>query len=122
MPRRFVCALVVVALVASPLGAAEPVAPLVADPDRYLALAWEPGVRAGQPIVHGSLSNLWAASLWRVQLLVESLDAAGTVTGQRIERLTGTLTPGARMYFEAAVPAPAPRYRVRVFAFDRLRF
>jgi hypothetical protein len=53
-----------------------------------------------------------------VRLRVEALDAASNVAASSIGYVNGYVTPGARVYFEAPVPAKAPTYRVTVLSFD----
>jgi hypothetical protein len=54
----------------------------------------------------------------RVQILVDTLDAAGQVTAQRLAFVPGDLAGGGRLFFQVPA-APAPAYRVRVFSYDR---
>jgi hypothetical protein len=98
--------------------AAEPLEPLIVGSERFFTLEWAGGERRGRPVVYGSITNEWGFAARRVQLLVESLDGAGRVVGQRVAWLGGELTPGTRASFEVPVAAPAAAYRVRVFAWD----
>ena len=72
------------------------------------------------PVVSGYIYNSHGHTADHVRLVVESLDGAGQVTGTTLVEVPGTIGPGDRLYFEAAVPrAPAAAtYRVRVASFD----
>jgi len=112
----------VVALVAAgaggPVMAAEGLQPLVLGGEQFFTVQWEAGERRGRPTVHGTIGNEWGFPARRVQILVESLDASGRVLAQRVAWLGADLMPGTSAWFEERVPAPAPAYRVRVFAWD----
>jgi len=109
------------ALGATGAPAAERLAPLVQGWERYFTVEWRVGEARGRPVVWGYVQNAWGLPAIRVQLLVEGLDGAGQVIGQRVEWLAdGTLMPGERAYFEVPAPGPAAQYRVSVFAFDWL--
>jgi hypothetical protein len=56
-----------------------------------------------------------------MRLRVETLDAAGGVTGSQIGYVSGYVTPGSRVYFEVPLPAKAPNYRVSVLSFDTIQ-
>ena len=93
--------------------------PLVVGAERVFSVEWEGGRRAGRPVVNGYVTNEAPYTVRDVQLLVESLDAAGVVVSQQVARIPGHVTGATRVAFE--VPAPGPpsaSYRVRVFAFD----
>ena len=92
--------------------------PLVVGGEQFFTLAWEAGERRGRPVVRGSIVNVWGFPAHRVLLLVEGLDTAGRVVSQTVGWLGGELTPGTRAWFDVPVAAPAPAYRVRVFAWD----
>lgn len=93
--------------------------PLVVGWERIFKLSWEVAERAGQVMVRGYLTNDSPYIVTRIQLLVEALDGAGRVTGQRVGWFGPTLTPFSRGYFELPAP-PGETWRVRVFAFDRV--
>jgi hypothetical protein len=86
--------------------------------DRYFEVSWEPFERRGQPHLWGYIVSKYGTAAWRVQLLVESLDASGQVVAQRVEWLPSTVPGFSRAYYEAPVPQRTPAYRVSVFAFD----
>ena len=80
--------------------------------DQYFRLEWSKSGRN----VNGYVYNSSMRRAVRMQLLVEGLDASGTL-------LTKTTTwvrdvpPNNRAYFDVAVPS-APSYRVSVLTFD----
>jgi hypothetical protein len=85
----------------------------------YLKLESHPAVRRGRPVVEGRLLNDGVFSASNVQLLVEALDAQGSVVAHRIEWLwPRELTPGTSGYFAIPVPEAAARYRVSVYSFQ----
>jgi len=86
--------------------------------ERFFSVEWEAGERAGRPVVSGYLENVFGIPAVRVRLLVESVDAAGTVIERTIDWVPGDVTPGARYYFEVALPRAAPGYRVVVLSWD----
>jgi len=87
--------------------------------EQQLSLTWEAGERRGHLIVSGYVNNTSPYDLTNVRLLVEALDEAGQVVDQRVGWALGELRGSGRLYFEVPI-APAPRYRVRVFSYDRL--
>jgi hypothetical protein len=92
--------------------------PLVVDGERYFKLEWQAADQNGRPRVHGSILNDYGFAARKVRLLIDSLDATGGVTAQTLSYVPGDLTPGARYYFEAPVPARAASYRVAVFQWE----
>jgi hypothetical protein len=89
--------------------------------ERYFTVTSEAFERRGQPHVDGYVVSHYGARAWRVQLLVESLDASGQVVAQRVEWLGGDVPPFSRTYFDVPAPERASAYRVSVFAFDFLQ-
>ncbi|OLB09666.1 MAG: hypothetical protein AUH18_10205 [Candidatus Rokubacteria bacterium 13_2_20CM_69_10] len=63
------------------------------------------------------MENMYGASAWRVQLLVEGLDEKGRLVNQKVAWLGGDIAPFGSGYFEVPVQK-LPHYRVRVFAYD----
>ncbi len=117
--RAAVLAGLAVLLVAGPVRAAAPLAPLVVGWENYFKIQSEIVEEYGRPIIRGYVLNDWGFVARRVQLLVESLDQNGTILGQRVEWLVpSVLTPGSRAYFETPAPAFSLAYRVSVFSFD----
>ena len=86
--------------------------------ENYFKLEGQGGDRNGKPVVYGKIMNDWGMPAANIRLLVDSLDAKGAITNQRVAWLGTMLTPGTRAYFEVPVPARAPAYRVSVFAYD----
>src|SRR5437867_10527218 len=80
--------------------------------DRYFRLEWSKSGRNVNGYVYNS-SNRRAAHM---QLLVESLDVAGTVV-TKTTTWVRDVPPNNRAFFEIAVPN-APSYRVSVLSFD----
>ena len=108
-------------LVAGPVANAQGAAmltPLVVDGERYFTLEWQAADTTTGPVVHGRIRNEYGFSARKVRLLVNSLDATGTVTAQTIAYVPFEVTPGTAAYFEAHVPTGAASYRVSVFQWD----
>ena len=118
-PRIFVLALAALAVaagagLAQDFGGGRP-------EERYFRVEFSPATsRSGRPVLQGYLYNRHGEWAYRVRLLVEGLDAAGAVTATSIGYVTGDVPAGGRSYFEIAAPAPAARWRVRVFAYEWL--
>jgi hypothetical protein len=107
----------VVASVAIPAAAAE-LQPSMAGWERVFTVDWQPAQHGGRPVVEGYVTNVSPYHTTGIRVLVESLDAGGQVTSQKIAWVPGELLGGARVFFQ--VPAePAPSYRVRIFSYDR---
>ncbi len=107
-----------VLLAATGTGLAAELKTLMYGWEYYFKLEWQGGDRNGKPVVYGKIMNDWGMPAANVRLLVDSLDASGAITNQRVAWLGTMLTPGTRAYFEVPVPARAPAYRVSVFAYD----
>jgi hypothetical protein len=99
--------------------AAAELQPLMAGWERVFTVDWEPAQLRGKPVVQGYVTNVSPYHTTGIRVLVESLDAGGQVTGQRIAWVPGELLGGGRAFFQVPA-APAPGYRVRVFSYDRL--
>lgn len=100
--------------------AARPLEPLVVGWEQIFKLEWEAAERQGEPVVRGYLVNDSPYTLTRVQLLVDALNEAGGIVAQRVSWVGGDLAAFTRVFFETPAPRRAPRYQVRVFAFDRV--
>jgi len=110
---RTTVALIAFSLLPLGVGAAQPLAPLVVDWDRYFVVQPQPGM------VQGRTVTIWNTSLWNasnIQLLVETLDGGGQPTAQRVVWLGSDLPAGNHASVDLPASATAP-YRVRVFAF-----
>lgn len=111
----------ILALVWAASSQAASLEPLAVGWEQFFTIDWEPGDRAGRPVIRGRLVNHSPHAMTGVQLLVDGLDANGHVLGQRVSWVTGgTLSPSTSLYFEVPAPGPHAQYRVRVFAYDRL--
>lgn len=110
-------------LTASPVYAqvATPLSPLMVNWSSYFSLDWQTAQAKGRTVILGTIRNTSNYRARRIQLLIEGLDASGTIVSQRVEWLGSDLTPGDHIYFESPTSGPAARYRVSVFAFDAIR-
>jgi hypothetical protein len=108
----------VVSGAAWPAAAAE-LQPLMAGWERHFTVDWQPGQYRGQPALQGYVNNISPYHAANIRVLVESLDAGGTVTGQKVAWVPGDVLGGGRLYFQVPTAA-APAYRVRVFSYDRI--
>ncbi len=79
----------------------------------YFRLEWQPTPGA----VSGYVANVSNLPVDRMQVLVERLDAAGTVVGSSRAWVMGVVAPQHRTYFTTRVPAAAS-YRVSILPFD----
>ena len=52
--------------------------------------------RGGRPYLRGYVTSQYGAPAWRIQLLVEGLDASGLIVAQRVEWLAGDVAPFSR--------------------------
>jgi hypothetical protein len=85
--------------------------------DEYFRLEWQPSPGARGPEISGYVANVSNLPVDRMQVLVERLDAAGTVVGSSRAWVMGVVAPQHRTYFTTRVPA-ANSYRVRILTFD----
>ena len=123
MQRRVLAILAFVAFLqtANDVAAQRLLTPLIPGWERYFTVSVEPTPmeRRGKPYLGGYIVSTYGVTATRVQLLVESLDAAGQTVGQHVEWLGGGNLPGfSRTYFEVPIRQPGSSYRVGVFAFD----
>ncbi len=100
---------------------ATPLTPLVVDWQSYFSLEWQAVQARERTVISGTIRNTSSYRIRRIQLLIEGVDASGTIVNQRVEWLGTDLTPGAHVYFESPVSGPATTYRVTPFAFDPIR-
>jgi hypothetical protein len=103
---------------ASPATVQTALVPHVSNWERFFKVDWRVAQEGPTPVVQGRVYNDWGLAARDVRLLVEGIDANGRVRWQRIEPLTGDLTPGTAMPFVVRVDQPAPAYRVSVYSFD----
>jgi hypothetical protein len=89
--------------------------------ERIFKLNWQAGEKKGQPVVEGYVVNNSPYTIGQVQLLVDALDENGNTIAQKVSWLASdAMEPFSRRYFEVPAPAPAPRYQIRVYSFDRI--
>src|SRR5262245_45928167 len=87
--------------------------------DRNLSLEWEVGQsRRRGTVVSGFVLNSadWVAA--DVQVLVETLDAAGQPVASAVGFVFGVIQPRGRSSFEVPVRVEGPSYRVTVTSFN----
>lgn len=117
-------AILLVVLTTLALGAAAPTSPAVAlgatsSADPRIRLDWEVGTsRGGRPVVQGYVYNDYGRPASDVRLLVETLDASGTVIARNIGFVRGVVQFNDRAYFEVPLKTPGASYRVSVTALD----
>lgn len=119
MKRLLLVTMAVLALAAgSPV---QPVAALSATSsvDARIRLDWEVGTtRGGRPVIQGYVYNDYGRPASDVQLLVETLDAAGAVIGRTVGFVRGVVQLNDRTYFEVPIKVTGASYRVSVTGFD----
>ena len=75
---------------------------------------------AGRPLIVGRvITKGGKASYCIPRLLVETLDAQGQVTAERLGFIPGTIGPYDNVYFEEPIRAPGPAYRVSIASWDK---
>jgi hypothetical protein len=103
--------------IALPTSAAAVSAPSGIDP--RIRLDWEAGTRrGGKPVIQGYVYNDYGRLAADVHLLVETLDASGTVIARTIGFVQGIVQFNDRVYFEVPLKANGASYRVTVTSFD----
>ena len=86
--------------------------------DRYFRFEYEVSPSATRPVVSGYVYNMNPGlPVERMQVSVQSLDAAGNVVGTTSTWVLGGVPPGNRAYFTTHA-VPAASYRVSVLFFD----
>jgi len=91
-------------------------------PERYFRVEVEGGQgRSGRPVVRGYIYNDGPQAAGRVQLAVESLDAAGQVINRSILPLDGVVPAFNRLYFDIRVSTAGATYRVSVYYYEWLK-
>ena len=111
-----VAVLVAVAMLLPAAGTAGPIH-AEATIAEYFRLQWHTRFGARGPEVAGYVDNVGNVPVDRMQLLVERLDAGGTVLGASRTWVMGVIAPQQRTHFTTRV-APAPSYRVSILTFD----
>lgn len=86
---------------------------------KYFKLDWtvEPALNGSQRIT-GYLYNASGFPADSVQLLAQALDASGSVIGQRLQWVEGTVPGEGRVFFRIDGLPPANAYRVSVWNFE----
>jgi hypothetical protein len=100
-------------------GAAAELQPLNAGWERVFTVQWQPAAYRGRPALEGYVNNLSPYHVANIRVLIDSLDAAGAVTNQKIAWVPGDVLGGGRLFFQVPA-APSPAYRVRIFSYDRI--
>ena len=106
---------------AGPVSPARPAAALGAASsiDPRIRLDWEIGAgRAGRPVIQGYVYNDYGRPASDVHLLVETLDASGTVIARNIGFVRGVVQLYDRSYFEVPLKVAGASYRVSVTSLD----
>ena len=118
MNRMTVASLVVLAALTAGAGSVSAAIYAQETLDRYFRIEYNVSPAATQTIVSGYVYLERAGyGADRVQLLIERLNAAGTVIGTSTTWVLGGVPPGSRAFFSAKVE-PAASYRVQVLSFD----
>lgn len=93
--------------------------PLMAGWERHFSITWEATQHRGRPTVEGYVANRSPYRVGNLRVLVDAVDDAGRIVGQRVSWVLGELGGDSRLYFDVPMPSAA-RYRVRVFSYDRI--
>jgi hypothetical protein len=76
--------------------------------------------KKGRPLIVGHVITYGGMSGYCIpRLLVETLDAQGQVTAQRMGFIPGFVGGFDNVYFEQVVRAPGPAYRVSIASWDK---
>ncbi len=74
----------------------------------------------GRPLIAGHVSTYGGMSGYCIpRLLVETLDAQGQVTAQRMSFVPGFVGGFDNVYFETPIRVPGPAYRVSIASWDK---
>jgi hypothetical protein len=113
-------ALGLVLLLAAPgVAPARELQPLMRGWEQHFSVTWDTIQRHGRLEVEGYVNNRSPYRVGNLRVLVDSLDDAGRIVGQRVSWVIGELGGGSRIYFDVPV-TPAAHYRVSVFSYDRV--
>jgi hypothetical protein len=93
--------------------------PLMRGWEQHFSVTWDTVQRRGRLEVEGYVNNRSPYRVGNLRVLVDSLDDSGRIVDQRVSWVLGELGGDSRLYFEVPV-APAARYRVSVFSYDRV--
>lgn len=117
-------ALLLATMVLLALGTGSPVRPAVAleatsTVDQRIRLDWDVKVgRGGRAVIQGYVYNDNGRPAADVRLLVETLDASGTVIARDIGFVRQVVQFNDRAYFEVPLKATGASYRVSVTSLD----
>ena len=76
--------------------------------------------RAGRPLIVGHVITVGGKASYCIpRLLVQTLDAQGQVTAERMGFIPGSIGGYDKVYFEEPVRAPGPAYRVTIASWDK---
>jgi hypothetical protein len=86
-----------------------------------ITLDWEATQDSkGRPLITGHVTTKGGKASYCIpRLLVETLDAQGQVTAERMGFIPGTVGPYDKVYFEEPIRAPGPAYRVTIASWDK---
>lgn len=87
--------------------------------EQHFSVTWDTVQRRGKLEVEGYVNNRSPYRVGNLRVLVDGLDDSGRIVDQRVSWVLGELGGDSRIYFEVPV-APAARYRVSVFSYDRV--
>ena len=93
--------------------------PLMRGWEQHFSVTWDTVQRRGRLEVEGYVNDRSPYRVGNLRVLVDSLDDSGRIVDQRVSWVLGELGGDSRLYFEVPV-APAARYRVSVFSYDRV--
>jgi hypothetical protein len=128
VPTRCIAAAVLITVALLTWGCASTGTPGGAPPVETMSPGWQSRVSlhwrvveesAGTRRVTGYVQN-HSPNLYRVRLLVKSLDASGAVVGRRVQSLFGELPPFERDFFDVAALPAADHYEVSVYTLDKV--
>lgn len=89
--------------------------------EQWFRLDWAAQARPAGHEIHGYVYNTYGQAAIHMQILAQALDQNGAVVGQKLAWVQGDVPAKSRSYFRVAGLAPAPSYRVSVWAFDFLQ-
>ena len=118
-PLRVLAPCLVLLLGALGAAPARELQPLMNGWEQHFSVIWDTVQRRGVGEVEGYVINKSPYRVTRVRVLVDSLDDAERIVDQKVSWVAGELPGDSRLYFEVPV-APAARYRVRLFSYDRI--
>jgi len=108
-----------VAVLATALGGCAQLSEVAPTPVRQFHLEWQASPDPRGSVVRGFLGNPYGVAARDIHLLVEGLDADGTVVTKTTSVLKRIVLSGDRASFDVLVPgAAAERYHVSVVSYD----